>query len=124
MAGSVTVTPLEGKLGFGCRVTGLALSELNDASFAVLAEAFTSHQVVVISGGAPEPEHEVALYRRLEALWDGPQQETAQTPMPATQPKASAAAAAARGCSRRAPAWRPRDRSARRRGSGSGRTRG
>ena len=61
MAGEspITVTPLEH--GFGCRVEGLALGDLDDASFAVLAEAFTTHQVCIISGSSPAPELEVAL---------------------------------------------------------------
>ena len=68
----ITVTPLAGKT-FGCRVEGIRLGALNDAAFAVLAQAFLQHQVVVVADCDPEPASEVAMYRRLETLWDGPQ---------------------------------------------------
>ena len=69
----LSVAPLEGK-PLGCRIEGassLAALSADDESFAVVAEAFLAHGVVVVPGCADlEPEHELALYRRLERLWD------------------------------------------------------
>ena len=44
----ITVTPLQGKT-FGCRLEGIRLGALDEAAFAVLAEAFLQYQVVVVA---------------------------------------------------------------------------
>jgi alpha-ketoglutarate-dependent taurine dioxygenase len=64
------VAPLPGKT-FGARVDGIDLANVSPEQFDELARAFKQHGLCVLQTVAGhKPEHEVALYRRLEQLWN------------------------------------------------------